>query len=92
MNIFFVILFVLMLSLVQTDAYDSYEAENNGAPDLVLYQSGLRMNSNSIPETIERYPDEWDYSWTDPGFRSCTQRGMVKIPLVTTAGEYVNRM
>ena len=39
MNIFFVILFVLMLSLVQTDAYDSYEAENNGAMILFCFKA-----------------------------------------------------
>ena len=74
MNIFFVILFVLMLSLVQTNAYDSYRSEpiegwRTGPDDLVTYDHSLLG-----PQTIERYLYD-DYSWTDPGFRSCIYHG-----------------
>lgn len=73
MNIFFVILFVLMLSLVQTNAYDSYRSDiegwRTGPDDLVIYDHSLLG-----PQTIERYLYD-DQSWTDPGFRSCIYHG-----------------
>ena len=86
MNIFFVILFVLMLSLVQTDAYDSYEAENNGAPDLVLYQSGLGEKLVDR-EGFDQLPVPWGEDGSE-GFRECYTHNDENF-LVTTAGEYV---